>query len=368
MNIIKDISNIPGKKTKRKIVVIESDDWGSIRMPSVSVYQDLLKKGSPVDKSHFNKYDALECNDDLEILYSVLQKYHDCKQNNPVFTCVNIVANPDFDKIEKNGFEEYYYEPFAKTLDGYPNHDRVYSLWKEGVQNGLVYPVFHGREHLNVIRWMSELRNGNDIVRFAFNRHTSGIPRSYRGGLLPDFQAAFDIDHLSDNTFMSSVLESGLDLFEQLYGYRSRYFVPTNGPFCNVLEKTLFNGGVSYINSGKIQHEPIGNGQTKVHFRYMGKRNKFNQCYITRNCFFEPSSSNVDYVDLCLRDISTAFKWHKPAVISTHRVNYIGFLHEENRDKSIKQLEKLLSRMLEIWPDIEFISSVELGDMLIGDK
>ena len=86
----------------------------------------------------------------------------------------------------------------------------------------------------------------------------------------------------------------------------------------------------------------------------MGKRNRFEQCYITRNCFFEPSSSTVDYVDLCLRDISTAFKWHKPAVISTHRVNYIGFLHEENRDNSIRQLGKLLSRMLEIWPDIEF--------------
>ena len=34
-------SNIPGWRTKRKIVVIESDDWGSIRMPSLKVFETL---------------------------------------------------------------------------------------------------------------------------------------------------------------------------------------------------------------------------------------------------------------------------------------------------------------------------------------
>lgn len=29
--------NLPGWHTRRKIVVIESDDWGSIRMPSKEV-------------------------------------------------------------------------------------------------------------------------------------------------------------------------------------------------------------------------------------------------------------------------------------------------------------------------------------------
>ena len=36
--ITHNLLNIPGCRTNRHIVVIESDDWGSIRMPSKEVY------------------------------------------------------------------------------------------------------------------------------------------------------------------------------------------------------------------------------------------------------------------------------------------------------------------------------------------
>jgi len=34
---MRNVANIPGWRTDRKIVVIESDDWGAIRMPSKEV-------------------------------------------------------------------------------------------------------------------------------------------------------------------------------------------------------------------------------------------------------------------------------------------------------------------------------------------
>lgn len=40
------VSNIPGWRTNRKIVVIESDDWGSIRMSSLEAFKNLLKAGN----------------------------------------------------------------------------------------------------------------------------------------------------------------------------------------------------------------------------------------------------------------------------------------------------------------------------------
>ena len=51
--------------------------------------------------------------------------------------------------------------------------------------------------------------------------------------------------------YQKEVIKTGLDMFEQLYGYRSKYFVPTNGPFNNTLEEDLFNAGIKYINTGK---------------------------------------------------------------------------------------------------------------------
>ena len=42
-----NVSNIPGWRTNRHIVVIESDDWGSIRMSSIENFNKMLKAGMP---------------------------------------------------------------------------------------------------------------------------------------------------------------------------------------------------------------------------------------------------------------------------------------------------------------------------------
>ena len=45
MNIRRTLAALPGWRTKRKLIVLESDDWGSIRMPSVEAYNNLQKAG-----------------------------------------------------------------------------------------------------------------------------------------------------------------------------------------------------------------------------------------------------------------------------------------------------------------------------------
>ena len=67
MSIVRILANLPGWCTNRKIVVIESDDWGSIRMPSEFAYSNLLNKGIDVDKSYlYDTLDSLEKKEDLE--------------------------------------------------------------------------------------------------------------------------------------------------------------------------------------------------------------------------------------------------------------------------------------------------------------
>lgn len=361
-------SNLPGWRTNRKIVVIESDDWGSIRMSSLEAFNNLLKAGMREDRNHYNTYDSLESNKDLECLFETLSKFKDKNGRHPVMTGVNVVANPNFEKIKENGYTHYVYEPYTETLKRYPAHDRVYALWKEGIEKRLFVPIFHGREHLNVQRWLRALRSGHRSTLLAFNNCITGIYNGIDGERIPEFQAAFDIDTPEDLPYLKEVLITGLDLFKELYGYNSSYFVPTNGPFNNSLERILKEKGVRYINSGKIQREPLGNGQFRKNIRFLGKKNELGQIYLTRNCFFEPSSmespANTDWIGNCLKEIEIAFMWHKPATISTHRVNYVGFLHPENRERTLHKFEELLKTMLKKWPDIEFMTSMELGDLI----
>jgi len=65
-----------------------------------------------------------------------------------------------------------------------------------------------------------------------------------------------------------------------------------------------------------------------------------------------------------LLDIENAFKWKKPAVISSHRLNYIGGLNEKNRVSGLKDLNRLLSEIQKRWPDVEFMTSSQLGDLI----
>ena len=362
--LLRYISNIPGWRTNRKIVVIESDDWGSIRMPSKETLNALINSGVEVERNRYDHYDSLESNQDLESLFEVLSSFKDMHGSHPTITALCVVANPDFDKIRECEFKNYYYEPFTSTLNQYPAHDKVVNLWKEGFARKIFIPQFHGREHLNVQRWLRDLQSNNRDALLAFQHNIWGISTP----LIPQgYQAAFDIDFDTDLEYHKVVIKEGMELFKELLGYPAEYFVPSNGPFNLTLEEILFNEGVKYITLNKNHKEPIGNGKFKTHYHYLGKRSSYGLIYFSRNAAFEPSDEGTDWVDSCMSDVQISFRMKKPAVISTHRVNYIGFLDSANRVKGLTKLKELLTKILKIWPDIEFMTSVELGKLIEGE-
>jgi hypothetical protein len=367
-SIVKNLSNLPGWRTNRKIVVIESDDWGSIRTPSIAVRNQLVLNNIDLgneERQRYTSFDTLANATDFSALFETLIKFKDIRNQNPVFTAVSVVANPDFDKIKESNFEAYFYEPFTTTLQKY-KYDNAYSMWQEGIKNLLFIPQFHGREHLNVQVWMRHLQAKDFQTLKAFEQKCWGYANKNKYNI--DYQAAFDVELATDIVCQEMVIKEGLLLFEQIHGYKANFFVPPNGPFNNSLEKVAADGGVKFMSASKIQNEPQGEGIQKLRLHWLGQKNKYGQRYITRNCFFEPSNKSKDWVDSCLVDIENAFRWSKPAVISSHRVNYIGGLVEKNRTDGLQQLEILLKKVQKRWPNVEFISSSELGDVIIKNN
>lgn len=364
--LTKYISNLPGWRTKKKIVVFESDDWGSIRMPSNEAREKLLKAGVIKNigaANRYNRFDTLASSEDLEALFEVLTKVKDYKGNNAKFTALSLVANPDFEKIKNSKFSEYHVEGLKKTLERYSVSSALKS-WKEGEESGLFYPEFHGREHLNIGAWMRALQKRDVKTLAAFNQGLWGFNRDEKE---VNFQAAFDLEIQSDLEIQKKIISEGLQMFEQLHQRKARFFVPPNGKFNNTLEYELHQNGIEFISTPKIQQEVFGKGKEKKNFRYIGKRNKFKQIYITRNSFFEPSGAKSSQVQSCLNEVELAFKFNKPAIISSHRVNFIGGLDEKNRKDSLDELNQLLSKILKKWPQVEFMTSVELGDLIKHD-
>lgn len=336
-------------------------------MPTEKVFENLMNAGVDLfsdEGLRFNQNDSLATADDLEHLFETLNSIRDSTGRPAVITPVSVVANPDFEKIMDAKYTEYYYEPFTETLKRYRGCANSFLLWKEGIRDRLFMPQFHGREHLNVKIWLRALQRENKNVAIAFKNRMWGISTINDPEIRLELQAAFDFIDPLDINYHKEVITTGLNLFEQLFGYRASYFVPPNGPFSSKLEPICFREGIRYLMLPKIQTEPLGYGRTKKRIHWLGKSTADGLTLLTRNCFFEPGQSGTDWVDSCLNEIANAFRWNKPAVISAHRVNFIGAINQRNRENGLLQLRQLLKKIMTNWPDIMFVTSEELGDII----
>lgn len=354
-----------GPQFDQKIVVFESDDWGMIRMASKTAYDSFLQLGYEVDRCPYNKNDALEKPSDLETLFDALDSVRDANGNPAKFTINNIVGNPDFDAILASDFQQYYWEPFTRTLERQSSEKSVMALYKEGIGNGLIKPQFHGREHIGYERWLQALRAGSKKLRLAFQYemytvHEKGTPSCNK-----DFLNAF-VPESPQNEPINIRIKEGLKTFEDIWGFRSTTIIAPCYTWNSQIEPCLQESGIHLIQGGRVQLVPTeNNGQIFIKkYHYCGQKNKIGQHYLIRNVHFEPvESPQTDHVDSAMRQLNIAFKYKKPAIIGSHRVNYIGSIHPENQVSNIRQLKTLLKRIVQTWPDVMFLTSDELAKL-----
>lgn len=360
----KHFLNFSGKRLNKKYVIFESDDWGSERIPSKDSLKYLTSCGFDVYSNPFNYLDSLETGDDLYALFEVLTLFRDRKGNHPVITANSVTSNPDFKKIKDSGFKEFYNESALQTYKNKKGCENSYSLIKNGISAGIYHPQFHGREHLNVRQWLTALQSGNDKLLKAFEAHVYGIDLNTKITNRPNFMAAFDSYTDQGNSTHKYLIEEGTKLFKDIFGYASRSFIAPCYVWHPSLELDLKENGIEYIQGLPIQYVPVHEGKYRKICHYQGERNKMKQVYFIRNCFFEPAlKPEFNWIDDCLKRLKIIFFWGKPAIIGTHRINFIGSLYEENRKKNLKYFSILLKTILATWSDVEFTTTDKLGEL-----
>ena len=151
-------------------------------------------------------------------------------------------------------------------------------------------------------------------------------------------------------------------MFEEIFGYVSTSVIAPNYTWTDEIEQLWARGGIRYIQGASFQR--VGMHGRRPH--YLGQRGAAGGLYLIRNCFLESCADPDDRrcVRNCLRQVQRAFRWHKPAVIGSHRVNYIGSIIPENRRRGLRLLRELLEEILRRWPDVEFTSTPRLGEIV----
>ncbi len=349
-------------RTEKHIVVFESDDWGSIRMSNRKDWETLLEKGYAVDKRSYERFDTLESPADLEALFEVLSRHKDAHGNHPVITANMLMANPDFEKIEQSGFQNYYYEPIADTYTHYFGNSQVLDLMRQGMDAGVFMPQSHGREHFNVTQWMQGLQVGDEDLLTAFQYGMCGIaPKAHpeKGNQIMNALLAKNEEEQKE---IDRIVAEGLQMFEQLWGFKSKTFVAPCYLWSEGTERVLADGGVKLIQTSRSNKSAYKSSSRHL---YTGQRNNYGQVYSIRNCTFEPATNEADRnVDVLVKQVDNIFAQHKLVVFSTHRINYVSGIKESNRTRSLDYLNEFLTRLLLKYSDVIFLSSSQLMETI----
>jgi hypothetical protein len=314
----------------------------------------LQRAGINCSTNRFNRYDTIASPEDLAFLFELLHSVKDFEGRPVAFTALAVVANPDFKKIKENEFTRYFYEPLNQTLDSYYGEGGVFKLWQQGIETKVFMPQFHGREHLNAELWLNGLKGGDSNLLTAFNYNAIGVPMSQQKSS-KSYLAAFDYDY--NQSSLDFICEDGLRLFNHLFGYRASLFSAPSLIHSNKIEIVLANNGIQFVDRARLSHVPRGKGIYRRKYFTLGRRNDLGQFYLVRNCSFEPNYfTDMTSVDRALSDIEIAFRWHKPAIISSHRVNFVSGLSMSNRDQGLLCLKTLINKIRVKWPDVEFFT------------
>lgn len=364
-NIIsRHIKNSFGWTTKRKLIVFTVDDYGAVRIASKKARENLLAKGVRVDSNKFDMFDGLEDPEDLSRLFDTLNSVKDSNGSPAIFTAMSLPANPDFERMIEERFSHYRYELLTETWKKIPGYEGNGRIWQQGIENHLILPQFHGREHLNVKFLMEALRLGDKDTMACFENRSYG---AISVKLFPsiNYVAAFDFENYSENEALKEIALDGLSAFESVFKLRARHFASPGRREHKIISESLNEAGIIYLDSDMIRKEHQGNGKYKWAVDYTGKMNALKQIYLVRNVVFEPEpSDSFDWIGYCMKQIDIAFRWKKPVNISSHRVNFSGHIDPENRNRGLLKLGQLLKEIVKRWPDAEFITSVQLGDMI----
>jgi len=361
-----NLKNLPGWRTRDKLVVFAVDDYGNVRLDSTTARSNLSAAGLDM-KSRFDKFDALETRQDLEALYEVLLSVSDTRGRPAVFTPYALCANPDFDAL-RNGKQEYRYEPLPQTFDrlscSQPTaYDGAWALWEQGVRQGLLKPQFHGREHLNIEVLERKLRAFDK--KLLVNLENCSLAALNHEPSMPGvgFTHAFGIWDRSEVDRHRDIIADGLRLFEKTFGFVSTTFTPPAQQIHPDLYPFLDSLGIQGIFKPRLCSRRIDRDHHATEVNLCERKKRYRHMSLVRNVVFEPTDTNSrGSVQACLDQISAAFRWRRPAIISSHRVNFCGHIDENNRARGLGALKELLHEIVRRWPDVQFISA----DQLVG--
>ena len=117
------------------------------------------------------------------------------------------MQNPAFPAIKASGFNNFIGFPFFQSFNQYYGED-LKDLWFKGVEENLLKPQFHAREHL----WLKDLKLGNKDTQLGFEHDFFAVKTKTSSTLRNNYLATYFSETEREFERVSSSTKIGLDL------------------------------------------------------------------------------------------------------------------------------------------------------------
>jgi hypothetical protein len=338
-----------GYRFKRPLVLFQSDDWGFVGIRDQEGFQELQGRGLSLGTNPYDYY-SVETEEDLHCLYEVLHRHHDSIGRSPCFVFNFVMANLNFPRVINSGYARLALMPLAEGLPGKWNRPGFLETYQEGIQQGFIYPAFHGLTHFSQAAALKALQANDersDLLRKLYEAHT---PLLY--GQMPWIGFEYHAPQSNgltgwlDPASQNRLIQEGVNLFRELFhqqpvsacapGYRANEYT----------RKGWAANGIQIVQNGPGL--PLA-----PHFDSNGL------LCLYRNLSFEPALNPDQDEHFAMKKAEEAFSCGKPIIVCMHSVNFHSTIRNQ-RDLSLRRLDNFLMRLEKRFKDLLYIHDEDL--------
>jgi hypothetical protein len=318
-----------------KPVVIQSDDWGLCGFfPETTNLTESQKEIlNPGDFPAVYWTSTLEDSTDVAVLSSMLKTHIDRDGLPALFQANYITSSLQFNSDCWNEFNIPELHPAYKRPG-------LWNAVKSAIDAGTWKPELHGRWHYDP-RVMKNTIPQNSLLA---DLNKQGVL------LFPGCMSAFELGKNSDIGSVNDELQQSVEIFKNLFGYIPNSVIAPDYVWNGRDEKSWKHVGIKAIQAKREQ-------RWQGDFRQLSRIMKLLErsfkriyereiIYIERNCRLETAQSSApETVTInCYEDVIASWSLNQPAVIETHRINFVSLI-SSIQESGVQALDDLLSRL-----------------------
>ncbi|HEY6865657.1 MAG TPA: hypothetical protein VI792_00265 [Candidatus Eisenbacteria bacterium] len=327
-----------------RAVVLESDDWGLCAWSPDEEAHRLLAD-TPAFRSRAGLAygrSTLESAGDVRRLAETLLEFRGDDGLPPVWQANTVVAAPDYARLVSPHYHAVVLP--VVPLPGTPPRWRREGMWEEVLRvcrEGLWWPELHGLHHVPERAWLAALRRGDADARRAFALETPVCAAVEQSG---EFGPA------EPDEVRWEALRRAIAIFIALFGRGPTSFCPPDYRWDDRLEDEAERLGLTLWQGRSERARRSWVTARRLLRRWTWRAGRGVRYYMPPRIVFEPrgghgpAGSLARAVATAHRRVREAWSQGRPAVVSTHRLNY-AHLDAAWSERGRAALRDLLGRL-----------------------